>query len=112
MVALVYFIFNSEMDRTRTTPAAALVPSVRAAVASIDRNVPLFGITTGIQQSDELLLHERLFAKLTRFFGLLALLLACVGLYGILSYAVARRTPEIGIRMAVARSQATFCAWC
>ena len=86
--------------RTSRNPLA-LVPAVRSAVASIDRHIPLFGIQTETQQIDDALLQERLFAKLTGFFGLVALLLACVGLYGILSYAVAHRTPEIGIRMAL-----------
>ena len=50
---------------------------------------------------DESILRERLMATLSGFFGLLALLLACIGLYGILSYGVASRTNEIGIRMAL-----------
>jgi predicted permease len=84
----------------------SLVPAVRAAVASVDRNVPLFGVETETQQIDDALLQERLFAKLAGFFGLTALLLASAGLYGILSYAVARRTSEIGIRMALGAQRA------
>ncbi|MGB6961620.1 MAG: FtsX-like permease family protein, partial [Candidatus Acidiferrum sp.] len=53
------------------------------------------------EQIDRLLFQERLVARLASFFGLLALVLACIGLYGLLSYEVARRTREIGIRMAL-----------
>lgn len=81
--------------------AAALIPAVRAVVASLDARLPLFDVKTQTEQIDELLLQERLFARLTGFFGVLALTLVCVGLYGIMSYAVARRTSEIGIRMAL-----------
>ncbi len=86
--------------RTARDPKT-LIPDVRNVVASLDRNVPLFDLKTQTEQVDELLLQERLFAKLSSFFGVLALLLACVGLYGIMSYAVVRRTGEIGIRMAL-----------
>jgi predicted permease len=86
--------------RTARDPKA-LIPDIRSTVAALDRNVPLFDLKTQAEQVDELLLQERLFAKLSSFFGLLALLLACVGLYGIMSYAVIRRTSEIGIRMAL-----------
>jgi len=78
-----------------------LVPAVRQIVQEIDRNLPIFNVKTQSQQVDEALLQERQFARLSSFFGLLALVLACIGLYGILSYAVARRTNEIGIRMAL-----------
>jgi len=86
--------------RTAGDPKA-LIPAVRRAVASLDGNIPLFDVKTQAEQIDELLLQERLFARLSGSFGLLALVLACVGLYGVLSYAVARRAGEIGIRMAL-----------
>ncbi len=81
--------------------AKALIPEVRQVVASIDKRLPLFDVLTQEQQIDAVLLQERLFAKLTAAFGILALVLVCVGLYGIMSYALARRTNEIGIRMAL-----------
>jgi ABC-type antimicrobial peptide transport system permease subunit len=67
----------------------------------MDSDLPLLDVKTQTGQIDEMLVQERMFAKLTSAFGLLALVLACVGLYGIMAYAVVRRTNEIGIRMAL-----------
>jgi predicted permease len=86
--------------RTTGNPAL-LVQAVRNAANQVDSRLPIFDIHTQSQKIDELLLQERLVARFASFFGVLAILLACVGLYGLLSYEVTRRTREVGIRMAL-----------
>ncbi|MGB6899770.1 MAG: ABC transporter permease [Candidatus Acidiferrum sp.] len=86
--------------RTAGEPGA-LISAVRKTINDVDENLPVFGIRTQTQTIDRLLVNERLVARLSSLFGLLGLLLACIGLYGLLAYEVARRTREIGIRAAL-----------
>ena len=86
--------------RTEADPMK-IVPGVRAIVSQMDSNLPVTKILTETEQIDRLIFNERLVARVSGLFGALALLLACIGLYGLISYEVARRTQEIGIRTAL-----------
>jgi predicted lysophospholipase L1 biosynthesis ABC-type transport system permease subunit len=82
-------------------PPLSLVPAVRRAAGAIDGNLPLTGMQTQTDQIDASMALDRVFAWLCSFVALLALLLSCIGLHGLMAYHVTRRNKEIGVRIAL-----------
>jgi ABC-type antimicrobial peptide transport system permease subunit len=86
--------------RTAADPAS-VTPGVREAVRQIDPALPMMDVSTQLEQVEKRFQEEKLFAQACTLFGALAMVIASIGLFGLMSYTVARRTNEIGIRMAL-----------
>ncbi len=98
--AVTYFLRTSEQP-------GSIASQARKLLQQFDRNLPIVSVRTVDEQMDRLLSTDRLVADLAAFFGGIALLMAAIGLYGVMSYSMTRRTNEIGIRMALGASAKT-----
>jgi ABC-type antimicrobial peptide transport system permease subunit len=92
--------------RTAGDPASVM-PAIREAVRAVDPNVPIMDMSTQTDQIERRFTQERVFAQAYSIFGGLALLVAAIGIFGLMSFNVTRRTTEIGIRLALGAQRQT-----
>jgi predicted permease len=97
--------FAGSIDVRAAADPRLVATEVRKAVADVDPNLPILRVSTVIDQTANVLNQDRAVAILTSAFGVVALLLASLGLYGVMSYSVARRAPELGVRVALGASR-------
>ena len=90
--------------RTGQDPES-IAPALRQAVRDLDGSLPIYNLKTMQRQIDEDMFADRILSLLSAFFGVLATVLAAIGLYGLMAYTVTRRTREIGIRVALGASR-------
>jgi predicted permease len=98
---LKHFLFSLVVRHDPSTTSAALMPAIRRAVSEVDPNLPTGTVTTLTRMVDDSVVNRRAVAQLSAFFGLLAVVLASIGIYGVTSYGITRRTNEFGVRIAL-----------